>query len=457
MRRFSNILRNLQKHEVHPKNKQDYEYTLFKKRRKLFINFQKKAIKLLQNKYSNPYIYKSISKEDLMTIKKESIPTLFGYYKILKLCNNIPCHYTSIFKDITIFSNTLTEYIPFFFSSPESHLFIKYSIYNVCYFLTNNFPTGIQIINILSKYRNKINFINKKNLNKALGINDIKKEPLINLNDFNDDNLENFLYSLYKEQNNNSKLKDNENKKQVNKIRNLNDSISSIEHLIQNINEIEEKKKKNEEKKKKLIIIKDDRRKSIIDEFKKGQITKKFVKLKTFKYSKRSLKVNLDTNRNANEEEEEDSEEQNINKFKSTFDFITNIREKKKYEKSKTQIIKDCIGLMKNKKKKNPIINYPNKIMEGHYKIFSETIIGLNDVFENERQLFLVNKTTNLLNKVKKRKEQDDRKLKKKWDINSLINYPNIYYNENYNNKTNMTIQPKSKYRLNKKIGKKMF
>ena len=252
MRRFSNILRNLQKHEVYPKNKQDYEYTLFKKRRKLFINFQKKAIKLLQNKYSNPYIYKSISKEDLMTIKKESIPTLFGYYKILKLCNNIPCHYTSIFKDITIFSNTLTEYIPFFFSSPESHLFIKYSIYNVCYFLTNNFPTGIQIINILSKYRNKINFINKKNLNKALGINDIKKEPLINLNDFNDDNLENFLYSLYKEQNNNSKLKDNENKKQVNKIRNLNDSISSIEHLIQNINEIEEKKKKNEEKKKKI-------------------------------------------------------------------------------------------------------------------------------------------------------------------------------------------------------------
>ena len=95
--------------------------------------------------------------------------------------------------------------------------------------------------------------------------------------------------------------------------------------------------------------------------------------------------------------------------------------------------------------------------MEGHYKIFSENIIGLNDVFENERQLFLVNETTNLLNKVKKRKEQDDRKLKKKWDINSLINYPNIYYNENYNNKTNMTIQPKSKYRLNKKIGKKMF
>ena len=115
---------------------------------------------------------------------------------------------------------------------------------------------------------------------------------------------------------------------------------------------LKRKKKKNEEKKKKLIIIKDDRRKSIIDEFKIGQITKKFVKLKTFKYSKRTLKVNLDTNRNANEEEEEDSEEQNINKFKSTFDFITNIREKKKYEKSKTQIIKDCIGLMKNKKKK---------------------------------------------------------------------------------------------------------
>ena len=123
MRRFSNILRNLQKHEVYPKNKQDYEYTLFKKRRKLFINFQKKAIKLLQNKYSNPYIYKSISKEDLMTIKKESIPTLFGYYKILKLCNNIPCHYTSIFKDITIFSNTLTEYIPFFFLL-QNHIYL---------------------------------------------------------------------------------------------------------------------------------------------------------------------------------------------------------------------------------------------------------------------------------------------------------------------------------------------
>ena len=449
--------------EIQNRNKKDYEYTIFKNKRKIFINFEKKALKLFQKKYSNPYIYKAVPEEDLMTIKKESIPTFFGYYKILKICNSIPCHYTSIFKDVTIFSNILTEFISFFFSISESTLFIKYSIYNVCYFLTNNFPSGIQIYKILSIYRNKIYTINKNNLNKALGINDIKKEPLNELNDFIEEPIENLLYSLYKEQSkNNSKIIDNENiylnKNKGDKRGNLNDSISSIEHLIQNIKEIEIKKK-NEEKKKKLIIIddKNNRRKSIIDEFKNTKISKKFVKLKTLRLSKRALKVNLDTKRNENEEEEEESETQNFNiKFKSTFDFITNIREKKKYEQSKTQIIKDCIGLMKNKKKKNLIINYPEKIMEGHYKYFSENIIGVNDVFENERHLFLANKTNNLLRKVKNKIDQDERRFQKNWEVNSLISFPNIYYNESYY-KNNLTIQPKSKYRLNKQFVRKKF
>ena len=451
MRRYSHLFRNFHRTEMHS--------SIIKSRRRLFINFERKAFTLFQKKYSNPYIYKAVPEEDLMTIKNESVPTLFGYYKILKLCNNIPCHYTSIFKDITIFSNTFTEYIQFFFSLSESNLFIKYTIYNVCYYLSNNFPSGNQINKILSLYRNKISTINKNNLKKALGIKDIKKEPVKKLDEFIDEPLENLLLSLYKEQSkNNSKINDDniKNKNKGDKRGNLNDSISSIEHLIQNIKGIETQKK-IQEKKKKLILIdeKNNRRKSIIHDFKESKISKKFVRLRTLKLSKRSLKVNLNTNRDENEEEE--SEEQNFNiKFKSTFDFITNIREKKKYEQSKTQIIKDCIGLMKNKKKKKLIINYPEKIMQGHYKIFSENIIGVNDVFENERQLFLANRTNNLLRKVKKKKEQDEKRIKKKWEVNSLISYPNIYYNENYN-KTNLTIQPKSKIRLNKNFVTKNF
>ena len=228
------------------------------------------------------------------------------------------------------------------------------------------------------------------------------------------------------------------------------------------INKIEEEKKKKTQNDKKLIIIdaslKKKNSKFLIEEFNKGKIRTKDYTLTLKKIHFRNNILNskkkiIEVKTNENEEKNFF----NTFKFKSTFDFITNTKEKTEKEKNKRIIINQCLENIKKKKeneiRKNQKKNHFNKLNLNyiHSKgISDDIIIGINDLYENEREINLLNKTDLLLKRVNKKKKIENDKFKDIYNFQTLLTCPNIY-NDNYR----LTFNPKTKYKLRIKSNNK--
>ena len=435
-----------------------------REKRRRILRIKNKVYEKFHDKYSNPYIYTKEIKENY---KEEENPTYFGYYKINKLIKNVPCHFLSIYHELNLFFDFQNEFISNYFSLFESHLIIKYSIYNECTFLSNLFPLGKEILFYLKSYKEKIKKKNEKIIEKNLGPNKRKKsiKPFLNLDKQLEEPTINFLNSILLDNENSQSYSDYEigySKKKKNKNIRGNDSINSIEHLTQMINKIEEEKKKKTQNDKKLIIIdaslKKKNSKFLIEEFNKGKIRTKDYTLTLKKIHFRNNILNskkkiIEVKTNENEEKNFF----NTFKFKSTFDFITNTKEKTEKEKNKRIIINQCLENIKKKKeneiRKNQKKNHFNKLNLNsiHSKgISDDIIIGINDLYENEREINLLNKTDLLLKRVNKKKKIENDKFKDIYNFQTLLTCPNIY-NDNYR----LTFNPKTKYKLRIKSNSK--
>lgn len=73
--------------------------------KKFFVKFKKELFKRIKIKYSNPYMYHVIKKNELMAMKEYQIPTYFESYQINNLMLNKSCHYNAIFRDQVIINN----------------------------------------------------------------------------------------------------------------------------------------------------------------------------------------------------------------------------------------------------------------------------------------------------------------------------------------------------------------
>jgi hypothetical protein len=196
----------------------------------------------------------------------------------------------------------------------------------------------------------------------------------------------------------------------------------------------------------------------LIEEFNKGKIRTKDYKLTLKKIHLRNNILNskkklIEVKKNENEE----NNFFNTFKFKSTFDFITNTKEKTEKEKNKRIIINQCLENIKKKKeneiRKNQKKNHFNKLNLNyiHSKgISDDIIIGINDLYENEREINLLNKTDLLLKRVNKTKKIENDKFKEIYNFQTLLTCPNIY-NDNYR----LTVNPKTKYKLRIKSNSK--
>ena len=418
---------------------------------------KKRIYKLFHNKYSNPYIYKAIPQDLNNYIKKEEIPTYFSYYKIIKLCNNIPCHFLSIYHELNLFYDFQNEYINKLYSLFESNLIIKYTIYNECKFFPNFFPLGNNIYFILKNYLNKEKKLNEIKVDKIFVFNE-KKKNILNLDTiFQEEHTINILDSLKKENDESLSYSDYDNgnfsKKKKDKNKRGNDSINSIIQLTKNITKIEkeEEKKKLEKKKNKKIIIdafsKFKKKESeLIKDFNNDKIKRKTERLKTLKITKNSL-LDLSKKTLVQVDNEKNNLEElyyfNNSKFKSTFDFITNLKEKEKKEKSKKNVIKQCIDIIKDKRIIEKQKYHKQFFIESHFRSITQDILSINDLFENEKELESLNKTNSLFRKVNQNEINEKRKYRNLYHFDNLLTCPNIYKNSNF-----YTIQPKTKFKL---------
>ena len=456
MRRISQILRVPIRNVSQYKNEKDFiEQEKIKKSKKI-LKIKKRIYKLFHNKYSNPYIYKAIPQDLNNYIKKEEIPTYFSYYKIIKLCNNIPCHFLSIYHEINLFYDFQNKYVNKLYSLFESTLIIKYTIYNECKFFPNIFPLGYNIYLSLRNYLNKEKKLNEMKIETNL--NEEKKKEQLNFEKNNqDEKTNNILDSLKKENDESLSYYDYDNvifsKKKKDKNKRGNDSINSIIQLTKNITKIEkeEEKKKLEKKKNKKLIIdafsKFKKRESqLIKDFNNDKIKRKTERLKTLKIKKNSLldltKKNLVQVDNETNNIDEFYYLNNI-KFKSTFDFISNLKEKEKKEKSKKNVIRQCIDLIKDKRIIEKKKNHKPFFIKSHFKLITQDILSVNDLFENEKELESLNKTNLLFRKVNENENNEKRKYRNLYHFDNLLTCPNIYKNSNF-----YTIQPKTKFKL---------
>ena len=469
MRRISQILRAPIRNIGKYKNKKDFIEQEKKKKSKKILKIKMRIYKIFHDKYSNPYIYKAIPQDLKDNIKEEQIPTYFSYYKIIKLCNNIPSHFLSIYHELNLFYDFQNQYVNKLYSLFESNLIIKYSIYNECTFFPNFFPLGFNIYLTLKKYLNKEKKLNEMIIEKNIFLNEEKKKKksLINLDkNIQDEQTNNILDSLKKENDESESYSDYDNgilsKKKKDKNKRGNDSINSIIQLTKNITKIEkvEEKKKLEKKKNKKIIIdafsKFKKKESeLIKDFNNDKIKRKTERLKTLKITKNSL-LDLSKKTIVQVDNEKNNLEElyyfNNSKFKSTFDFITNLKEKEKKEKSKKNVIKQCIDIIKDKRIIEKQKYHKQFFIESHFRSITQDILSINDLFENEKELESLNKTNSLFRKVNQNEINEKRKYRNLYHFDSLLTCPNIYKNKNF-----YTIQPKSKFKLrirDKKNGK---
>ena len=463
MRRISEILKTPIKIISKYKNEKDFIEYEKKKKSKKILKIKKRIYNIFHYKYANPYIYKSIPKELKDNIKEEEIPTYFSYYKIKKLCNNIPCHFLSIYHELNLFYDFQNEYINKLYSLFESNLIIKYTIYNECKFFPNFFPLGNNIYFILKNYLNKEKKLNEIKVDKIFVFNE-KKKNILNLDTiFQEEHTINILDSLKKENDESNSYSDYDMGIYSNKIKDKNkrgnDSINSIIQLTKKITDIEkeEEKKKLEKKNKKKLIINvpskfKKKESKLIMDFNNDKIKRKAERLKTLKLTKNSLldlsKKTLLKVENENNNLDDFYYLNNV-KFKSTFDFITNIKAKEEKEKSKRNVIKKCIDLIKDKRIIEKKKYHKLFLIESHFKSITQDIVSINDLFENEKELESLNKTNLLLRKISQNEKISNRKYRNLYHFDSLLTCPNIYKNNNY-----YTIQPKTRFKLRIKDNK---
>lgn len=93
---------------------------------KFFVGFKKDLFQRIKHKYSNPYMYHAISKNELFGLKSHQIPTYYGMYQINYLVFNKPCRYNVLFKDINT-ENCEVDCLIKQYSRYESEILLKCS------------------------------------------------------------------------------------------------------------------------------------------------------------------------------------------------------------------------------------------------------------------------------------------------------------------------------------------
>ena len=73
--------------------------------KKFFVKFKKDLFHRIKIKYSNPYMYHTVKKSELIGMKEYQIPTYFESYQINNLMLNKACHYNAVFRDQVIINN----------------------------------------------------------------------------------------------------------------------------------------------------------------------------------------------------------------------------------------------------------------------------------------------------------------------------------------------------------------
>jgi hypothetical protein len=462
--------------------------------RKYFVNLKKYVFESLKKKYSSSYMFKLYKKEDLKTMKNyNEIPTLFQYYKIVKLINKDKCHYLTIFNENNIFDDE-KEYLISFFTKSQSIIILHYNAGNALTYLPSYNLFGSKIYFYLGTYLNKIKKINEEIFKKELGIKTNKiKNVNINKNNLNT-NL-NFLDSLLENLDDSSDYTNEiEYSKYYNNKNNRKDSIKSIKNLIDKIQTIEDDKKNIKPTHKKQItskiepiIIPEDssskvrkKKKSKRSNTQKYNKDKHFIFGKTPKTTKRgsvnyvnfAYKKNLINYDIQNNEFKENSiksmtessfnidnffEEKKL--FKTTLNFLFDKQKKQKQFSHKQRMLNEVIKeFNQNKLKesykynntennsfkrsfksnipmtnmlKNNIIKMSLVNKNKNFKIYdSEELKGINDFMENERQTKILTTTQNLIKNINKKLIMEKEKLKNSFTIDKIIKNMNIYGND---------------------------
>ena len=420
------------------KRKFKLSYNIIKISRKYFHDFRKHLFSKIRRKYNYPYILSSFPKEDIRRMSKEQIPTYFEYYKINKLINKIPCHYYSLFNELSLLLNE-KEYLNQFYSRLNSILFIKYSIYNLCINKPNFFPLGTDISFHLQNYYLKLNRINDLKIKEALlEDNRILYNSISTTNSKNiNQNYSNILNSLFEDQSNKSfsyTFIENKTIKIKNKVKKRGeDSIKDIEDIIEKINDTEMKKnnsknhniislkkKKKEEEEKEIYITKLDEKKR-----KNNQTnTQKYSNEKDFfiKLRRNSTRRNILENRKNQFLNSNDSK-----KFKSTLDFKGDLHKKENKYLSKNEVLKEMINCTRERTIDRGKLNYFSRLKDGFYNSVPDIFIGLNDFREDERIKNVFHKNNFYLKKIKNEFLSQRNKLKKNCTMKDIIKFPIIY------------------------------
>ena len=405
---------------------------------KCFMDFRIHLFSRIKKKYNNHYILTSYSKEDFEIIPKEFIPTYYEYYKINNLINKKPCHYYSIFNDLSIFLNK-TEYLNKYYPQIKSSLFIKYSIFNLCYFLPNFFPLGKIKLFYLHNFYNKIKVINDMKIKEALledkivynaSSSNIKSvipeysNILQSLVDESKSSTKSFSYSI---ENNNIKIKKGKDKRNEDSINEITDIIVKINELEYKRNQIEmiNKQKLDALNKKKeednLYITKLNNRRINYKKMNTQKITNKKDFYKMFRRNS-TRKIILE---NKEKEDLNDSKK----KFKNILDFKTDLSKKQLKICKKKNVLSSIIDYSRNKIIDRGKLNLYNRLKDGYINNVPQIMIGLNDFREDERLKNVFQKNTRYLKKVENYFIREEKKLKKNCSMKEIVKYPIIYSN----------------------------
>ena len=421
------------------KKKMNKAMNLIKLSRKYFIDFRIHLFSRIKNKYNKHYILTSYSKEDIEVIPKEFIPTYYEYYKINNLINKKPCHYYSIFNDISFFLNE-TEYLNKYFPQIKSSLFIKYSIYNLCYFRPNFFPLGKIILFYLQSFYSKMKAINDMKIKEALlednrivynasssNIKSVIQEYSNILKSFVDESktsTKSFSYSI---ENKNIKIKKGNDKRNEDSINEITDIVEKISELEKKRNQIEMLKKlqlealNKKKKEKNLYITNLNLRRPMIKKMNTQKITNKKDFYKLFRRNS-TRQIILE---NKEKEENDDSKK----KFKNILDFKTDLSKKEQKTCKKKDVLNSIISQSKNTIIDRGKLNLYNRLKDGYINNVPEIMIGLNDFREDERLKNVFQKNTRYLKKVENYFIKEEKKLKKNSSMKEIVKYPNIYSN----------------------------
>ena len=423
-----------------------------------FLKLRKKIYEMtIRKKYGNPYIIKEIPKDNNEIIEKEEIPKYYDLYKINKLINKVKCRLYSNYIDIKLFFSP-NEYLNDFYNKFLSNVLIKYNIYNICTFNPNYFPLEEDFQSHLFLYLSKIKSINEKKIKGALGQKEEKKQTFKIFN--NPYEYSNILKSMIQEEtpsenhSNYLELNLNVNQEKKKKKKNENNEINDMQNIIVKISKIEiEKAKKEKEKREQERKKKREEEKLLRKKFKETQKEIKRQKIKKLESEQSPSSILLKTFRRKSTIQIY-SKKKNIQleikpKFKQTIDFIGGKREKEKLQMKKHYLIEKMVEVSKFKKKNISGINYLKKIQSGSYKNIPDSLIGINDFSESQKNISVLKDTQKYLKKVHSTLSNERNHMRKSYTLKKIIKCPNIY-TDNYENNKSFNIK---RYYLNiKKI-----